>query len=74
MSSRRVKAIHRAARDDIGDLVTRRPLPGPGVLSSGNSIGTPALLPDGTISTESVMASTPGGTRELPALESPEES
>ncbi|WP_197704638.1 NADH-quinone oxidoreductase subunit J [Jatrophihabitans sp. GAS493] len=38
-----------------------QPLPGPGVLSSGNSIGTPALLPDGSISTESVMVSTPGG-------------
>jgi NADH-quinone oxidoreductase subunit J len=38
-----------------------QPLPGPGVLSSGNAIGTPALLPDGTISHESVMASTPGG-------------
>jgi NADH-quinone oxidoreductase subunit J len=45
-----------------------QPLPGPGVLSSGNSIGTPALLPDGSISHESVMASTPG-IRELPALE-----
>lgn len=33
-----------------------QPLPGPGVLSSGNSIGTPALLPDGSISHESVMA------------------
>jgi NADH-quinone oxidoreductase subunit J len=33
-----------------------QPLPGPGVLSSGNSIGTPALLPDGSISKESVMA------------------
>ena len=43
-----------------------QPLPGPGVLSSGNSIGTPALLPDGSISTESVMASTPGGV-EAPA-------
>ncbi|MBV9594719.1 MAG: NADH-quinone oxidoreductase subunit J [Actinobacteria bacterium] len=41
-----------------------QPLPGPGVLASGNSIGTPALLPDGTNSEESVMASTPG--RELP--------
>lgn len=39
-----------------------QPLPGPGVLSSGNAIGTPALLPDGSISTESVMVSTPGGT------------
>ncbi len=34
-----------------------QPLPGPGVLSTGNSIGTPALLPDGTISRESVMFS-----------------
>ncbi|GAB2484212.1 NADH-quinone oxidoreductase subunit J [Jatrophihabitans fulvus] len=33
-----------------------QPLPGPGVLSTGNSIGTPALLPDGSISHESVMA------------------
>jgi NADH-quinone oxidoreductase subunit J len=39
-----------------------QPLPGPGVLASGNAIGTPALLPDGSISTESVMVSTPGGT------------
>jgi NADH-quinone oxidoreductase subunit J len=30
-------------------------LPGPGVLSTGNSIGTPALLPDGTIARESMM-------------------
>jgi len=44
-----------------------QPLPGPGVLSSGNAIGTPALLPDGSISVESVMASTPG-VREQPAL------
>jgi NADH-quinone oxidoreductase subunit J len=49
-----------------------QPLPGPGVLSSGNSIGTPALLPDGSISPESVMASTPG-VRELPALDNPED-
>jgi NADH-quinone oxidoreductase subunit J len=33
-----------------------QPLPGPGVLSSGNSIGTPALLPDGSISRDSVLA------------------
>ncbi|MGX7681155.1 NADH-quinone oxidoreductase subunit J [Jatrophihabitans sp. DSM 45814] len=32
-----------------------QPLPGPGVLSSGNAIGTPALLPDGTIAPESLM-------------------
>jgi NADH-quinone oxidoreductase subunit J len=49
-----------------------QPLPGPGVLASGNSIGTPALLPDGSISTESVMAST-GGARELPSLTDGEE-
>ncbi len=30
-SVRRVVAQHPAHRDDIGDLVTRRPLPGPGV-------------------------------------------
>ncbi len=42
-----------------------QPLPGPGVLSTGNSIGTPALLPDGTISHESVMA----GTFEFPPYE-----
>lgn len=35
-----------------------QPLPGPGVLSTGNSVGTPALLPDGTISHESVMTGT----------------
>jgi NADH-quinone oxidoreductase subunit J len=49
-----------------------QPLPGPGVLASGNSIGTPALLPDGTVSPESVMASTPG-IRELPELPPGEE-
>ncbi len=31
MPSRSTKALHPAHRDDIGDLVTRRPLPGPGV-------------------------------------------
>jgi NADH-quinone oxidoreductase subunit J len=49
-----------------------QPLPGPGVLSSANAIGTPALLPDGSISHESVMASTPG-VRERAALEDPED-
>ena len=29
MSARTLKALHPAMRDDIGDLVTRRPLPGP---------------------------------------------
>ena len=42
-----------------------QPLPGPGVLSTGNSIGTPALLPDGSISHESVMA----GVQEFPPYE-----
>jgi redox-sensitive bicupin YhaK (pirin superfamily) len=31
MSARSVRALHPAGRDDIGDLVTRRPLPGPGL-------------------------------------------
>lgn len=44
-----------------------QPLPGPGVLASGNAIGTPALLPDGSVSHESVLAATPGGERPLPA-------
>ncbi|SHG07745.1 NADH dehydrogenase subunit J [Jatrophihabitans endophyticus] len=42
-----------------------QPLPGPGVLSTGNSIGTPALLPDGTISHESTMV----GHEEFPPYE-----
>jgi redox-sensitive bicupin YhaK (pirin superfamily) len=31
MSARRLLGAHQAYRDDIGDLVTRRPLPGPGL-------------------------------------------
>lgn len=31
MTARTVKALHAAHRDDIADLVTRRPLPGPGL-------------------------------------------
>jgi redox-sensitive bicupin YhaK (pirin superfamily) len=31
MPAKTVKALHPAQRDDIGDLVTRRPVPGPGV-------------------------------------------
>ena len=42
--------------------------PGPGVLSSGDAIGTPALLPDGSPSADSILASSPGG-RELPGVE-----
>jgi NADH-quinone oxidoreductase subunit J len=33
-----------------------QPMPGPGVLATSNHIGTPALLPDGTISRDSLMA------------------
>jgi len=45
-----------------------QPLPGPGVLSSGNAIGTPALLPDGSIAHESVMVSTGELPPAMPAL------
>jgi len=48
-----------------------QPLPGPGVLSGHNAIGTPALLPDGSISEESVMSGVSGGLeqyRPAPAL------
>ena len=40
------------------------------VLSSHDAIGTPALLPDGSIAVESIMASVPGGVDDLdvPAL------
>ncbi|MET0274527.1 MAG: pirin family protein [Phenylobacterium sp.] len=31
MTAKTVKALHAAYRDDIGDLVTRRPVPGPGL-------------------------------------------
>jgi quercetin 2,3-dioxygenase len=31
MTARQVHSIHPAYRDDIGDLVTRRPVPGPGI-------------------------------------------
>jgi NADH-quinone oxidoreductase subunit J len=34
-----------------------QPLPGPGVLSSGNAVGTPALLPDGSVARESLLGS-----------------
>jgi NADH-quinone oxidoreductase subunit J len=34
-----------------------QPLPGPGVLSSGNAIGTPGLLPDGSVAPESLIGS-----------------
>jgi redox-sensitive bicupin YhaK (pirin superfamily) len=35
MSERKVTSVHAAYRDDIGDLVTRRPVPGPGVENVG---------------------------------------
>jgi NADH-quinone oxidoreductase subunit J len=34
-----------------------QPLPGPGVLSSSTAVGTPALLPDGSIAPESLLGS-----------------
>jgi NADH-quinone oxidoreductase subunit J len=37
-----------------------QPLPGPGVLSSGNAVGTPALLPDGSVARESLLGSGSG--------------
>jgi len=46
-----------------------QPLPGPGVLSSGNAVGTPALLPDGSIASESLLGGAPlkvGGRDALP--------
>ncbi|MDT0260114.1 NADH-quinone oxidoreductase subunit J [Jatrophihabitans lederbergiae] len=46
-----------------------QPLPGPGVLSSGNAVGTPALLPDGSIAGESLLGGAPlkvGGRDALP--------
>jgi NADH-quinone oxidoreductase subunit J len=66
----------RTQRDVARDTIRSgrpQPLPGPGVLSSGNAIGTPALLPDGSIATESVMESLTGGvvrtTSQLPSGE-----
>ncbi len=50
-----------------------QPLPGPGVLASHNAIGTPALLPDGSISEESVLASAHGGVEQPYALEKGDE-
>jgi NADH-quinone oxidoreductase subunit J len=35
-----------------------QPLPGPGSLSSGTAVGTPALLPDGSIAAESLLGGT----------------
>jgi NADH-quinone oxidoreductase subunit J len=49
-----------------------QPWPGPGVLSSGDAIGTPALLPDGSPSEDSVLVARPG-IRELPGVEYSEE-
>ena len=47
-----------------------QPLPGPGVLSSGNAVGTPALLPDGSIAHESVLAGSRAGRRTAERLAS----
>jgi NADH-quinone oxidoreductase subunit J len=48
-----------------------QPLPGPGVLASGNAIGTPALLPDGSASDESVLIEVPGRGESLVVHEEP---
>ncbi|MPZ00827.1 MAG: NADH-quinone oxidoreductase subunit J [Actinophytocola sp.] len=37
-----------------GDYKRRSPYPGPGVFATGNSVATPALLPDGSIARESL--------------------
>ncbi|HEY0166818.1 MAG TPA: NADH-quinone oxidoreductase subunit J [Jatrophihabitans sp.] len=51
-----------------------QPLPGPGVLSSGNAVGTPALLPDGSVAAESLLGSgaeiSVGAPHALPGPES----
>jgi hypothetical protein len=39
-----------------------------------DAIGTPALLPDGSISQESVMASSPGGVQQPRELGTSEEN
>ena len=39
-----------------------QPWPGPGVLAAHDAVGTPALLPDGSIAPESVMSSARSGT------------
>jgi NADH-quinone oxidoreductase subunit J len=46
-----------------------QPLPGPGVFASGNAVGTPALLPDGSISDESVMSGVAPRRVQRPELE-----
>ena len=40
------------------------PLPGPGVFATGNSVATPALLPDGTVARESLSDIIEATTRE----------
>jgi NADH-quinone oxidoreductase subunit J len=48
-----------------------QPLPGPGVLSQHNAIGTPALLPDGSIARESVIIGSMETQEERQALPTP---
>ncbi len=48
-----------------------QPLPGPGVLSQHNAIGTPALLPDGSVARESVMVGSMESQEERQALPTP---
>jgi NADH-quinone oxidoreductase subunit J len=43
-------------------------LPGPGVFATRNAIGTPALLPDGSIATESLPSTMQPPPAERPVL------
>jgi NADH-quinone oxidoreductase subunit J len=45
-----------------------QPLPGPGVFATRNAIGTPALLPDGSIATESLPSTMQPPPAERPVL------
>jgi NADH-quinone oxidoreductase subunit J len=48
-----------------------QPLPGPGVLSQHDAVGTPALLPDGSISRESIIVGSMETHEERQALPTP---
>jgi NADH-quinone oxidoreductase subunit J len=60
-TGRNPKATKRTQRDLVmarfrGEHSRPSPLPGPGVFATGNSVATPALLPDGSIAPESLSA------------------
>jgi len=48
--SQRARVLARLGGDRIS------PLPGPGVYATADSVATPALLPDGSVATESLSA------------------